>query len=72
MCSKMFGNVVICLVNIIEGNGEEEFFSNGLKRELRQSNLLIQCNPYQTTHGIFHRIRTKYFAICMETKKDPK
>ena len=34
-----------------------------------QSNLQIQCNPYQTTKGIFHRTRTKNFAICMETKK---
>ena len=24
-----------------------------------QSDLQIQCNPYQTTNGIFHRIRTK-------------
>ena len=36
-----------------------------------QSNLQIQCNPYQTTHGIFHRTRTKNFTICMETKKTP-
>ena len=34
-----------------------------------QSNLQIQCNPYQTTNDIFHRIRTKYFAICIETQK---
>ena len=34
-----------------------------------QSNLQIQCNPYQTTNGIFHRTRTKYFTICMETQK---
>ena len=24
-----------------------------------QSNLQIQCNPYQSTNGLFHRIRTK-------------
>ena len=36
-----------------------------------QSNLQIQCNPYQITNGIFHRIRTKNFTICMETKKTP-
>ena len=36
-----------------------------------QSNLQIQCNPYQTTNGIFHRTRTKTFAICMETQKTP-
>ena len=29
-----------------------------------QSNLEIQFNPYQTTNGIFHRIRTKTY-ICM-------
>ena len=34
-----------------------------------QSNLQIQCNPYQTTTGIFHRNRTKKFTICMETQK---
>ena len=33
------------------------------------SNLQIQCNPYQTTNYIFHRIRTKNFTICMETQK---
>ena len=36
-----------------------------------QSNLQIQCNPYQTTNVIFHRIRTKNFTICMETQKTP-
>ena len=34
-----------------------------------QSNLQIQCNPSQITNGIFHRIRTKIFTICMETQK---
>ena len=34
-----------------------------------QSNLQIQCNPYQTTTGTFHRTRTKNFTICMETQK---
>ena len=32
-----------------------------------QSNLQIQCNPYQITNSFFHRIRTKSFTICMET-----
>ena len=36
-----------------------------------QSNLQIQCNPYQITSGIFHRIRTKIFTICVETQKTP-
>ena len=32
-----------------------------------QSNLQIQCNPYQSTNGIFHRTRTKNFTIHVET-----
>ena len=36
-----------------------------------QSNLQIQCNPYQTTNGIFHRNRTEKFKICMETQNTP-
>lgn len=36
-----------------------------------QSNLQIQCNPYQITNGIFHRTRTKNFTICMEIQKTP-
>ena len=36
-----------------------------------QSNLQIQCNPYQTKNGIFHRTTTKIFTICMETQKTP-
>ena len=32
-------------------------------------NLQIQCDPYQTTNGIFHRTRTKHFTIHMETQK---
>ena len=34
-------------------------------------NLLIQCNPYQITNGIFHRTRTKNFTIHIETQKTP-
>ena len=29
----------------------------------------IQCDPYQITNGIFHRTRTKYFTLHMETQK---
>ena len=36
-----------------------------------QSNLQIQSNPYQTTNGILHRIRTKNLTIHMETQKIP-
>ena len=34
-----------------------------------QSNLQIQCNPYQATSGIFHRTRTNNFKICVEIQK---
>ena len=34
-----------------------------------QSNLQIQCNPYQATNGIFYRTRTNNFTICMEIQK---
>ena len=37
-----------------------------------QSNLQIQCNPYQTTNGIIHRTRTNNFIICMEIQKKYK
>ena len=30
-----------------------------------QSNLLTQCNPYQTINGVFHRTRTNNFNISM-------
>ena len=31
-----------------------------------QSNLQIQCNPYQATNGSFHRAKTNNFTIFME------
>ena len=34
-----------------------------------QSNLYIQCNPYQATNGIFQRPRTNNFTICMKIQK---
>ena len=34
-----------------------------------QSNLQIQCNPYQATSHIFQRTRTNNFKICMEIQK---
>ena len=36
-----------------------------------QSNLQIQCNPYQITNGIFYRTGTKNLKVCMETQKTP-
>ena len=35
-----------------------------------QSNLQIQCNPYQATNGIFHRATTNNFTICTEIQKN--
>ena len=34
-----------------------------------QSNLQIQCNPYQMTHDIFHRTRTNNPKIYVEPQK---
>ena len=34
-----------------------------------QSNLQVQCNPYQITNGIFYRTRIKNLKICMATQK---
>ena len=36
---------------------------------ITKCNLQIQCNPYQITNGIFHRIRTKNFTVHLETQK---
>ena len=35
-----------------------------------QSNIQIQCNPYQAINGIFHRTRTNNLTICMEIQKN--
>ena len=37
-----------------------------------QSNLQIQCNPYQATNGIFQRTRTNNFTICMKLQRTSK
>ena len=39
---------------------KNEYFENDYTT---QSNLQIQCNPHQTTNGIFQRIRTKMLTI---------
>ena len=36
-----------------------------------QSNLQIQCNPYQTINRIFHRARTKNSQFVWKHKKIP-
>ena len=33
-----------------------------------QSNLQIECNLYKIINGIFHKIRTKYFTVCINAK----
>ena len=44
---------------------------NIVKMTILPNSLQIQCDPYQTTNGIFHRTRTKIFTIHMETQKIP-
>ena len=39
---------------------------------ITQSNLQIQCNPYEATNGIVHRNRTNNFTICMELQNKTK
>ena len=45
---------------------ENQYCKNG---HTTQSNLQIQCNPYQITHDIFHRTRTNNPNIYMEPQK---
>ena len=42
---------------------------NIVNKYTTQSNLQIQCNPYQATNSIFHRARTNNFTICVEIQK---
>ena len=44
---------------------------NIVKMTILPKAIYRQCNPSQTTNGIFHRTRTKNFTICMETQKTP-
>ena len=36
---------------------------------ITQSNLQIQCNPYQTTNIFYYKTRTNNFTICAEAQK---
>ena len=36
-----------------------------------QSNLQIQCNPYQVTNGIFHKLEQKYVQLVWKHKRSP-
>ena len=48
----------------------EIYHVHGLENEYAtQSNLQIQCNPYQATNCIFQRTRTNNFTVCMEIQK---
>ena len=40
-----------------------------LKCVTTQSNLWIQCNPYQNSYGIVHRTRPNNSKICLEPQK---
>ena len=42
------------------------------KKYTTQSNLQMQCNPYQATNDIFQKTRTNNFTICMEIQKKLK
>ena len=45
---------------------KEKYCKNG---HTTQSNLRIQCNPYQITHDIFHRIRINNPKLYMEQQR---
>ena len=47
-------------------DGKNQYTEN---EYIAQSNLQVQCNPYQATRGIFHRARRNNFTICLETQK---
>ena len=44
---------------------------NIVKMTILPNEFQNHCDPYQTTNGIFHRIRTKNLTIHMETQKTP-
>ena len=46
---------------------KNQYYKNGYTS---QSNLQIQCNPYQTTNCTFHKNRKK-LTISMKTQKTP-
>ena len=51
-------------------HGSENQYSEN--EDTTQSNLQIQCNPYQATNDIFQRTRTNNFTICMEIPYKPQ
>ena len=36
-----------------------------------QSNLQVQCNPYQIANGVFHGLKTKMLTICKKIQNIP-
>ena len=44
---------------------------NIVKMTVLPKAIYIQCNPYESTNGIFHRTRTNNSKICIETQKTP-
>ena len=56
----------------------EIYHVDGLKNQYseneytNESSLQIQHNPYQATHGIFHRTKINNFTFSMETQKTLK
>ena len=42
---------------------------NIVKMSILPKATYIQCNPYETSKGTFHRVRTNNFTICMEIQK---
>ena len=47
-------------------DGENQYCEND---HTTQSNLQIQCTPYQITNGTFHRTRNYFFTNCIEIQK---
>ena len=39
------------------------------KQQQKQPKVIHRFNPHQNTNGIFHRMRTSNFKICMEMQK---
>ena len=52
----------------IDGIGRVNIYQNDYTTK---GNLQIQCNPYQITKDLLHRIRTKYFKMCTEKQETP-
>jgi len=42
---------------------------NIVKMTILPKEIYSQCNPHKITSDILHRIRKKYFKICMKTLK---